>query len=111
MTRLEKQIEEKTNELNELINFSNEKLAIFEAAKPKFIFILKAYRILEFNADNCFVDKGVVSGELILRMYLKIDGSHLSKLQLKNLEKRLSGIVPMPIGAVNTKKIELCYYD
>lgn len=110
MNRLEKQIADKQKELQTLIDFSNLMLAKLEVDKPKLEKILKRYGAKDFNYDNLFVYKSHFNSALYLRVYMKCNDLDLTKRKRENLTNILrKSNIPMVIGGVSSKGIDLIY--
>lgn len=111
-TRLQRQIEEKQNELNTLISFSIEKHELFiHDLNSKIIPTLAKYKAGVYNpCDNTFVDEALISKELLYKAVLSTDLSHLTIRQRKNLSAKLKELgVPLIIPGVATKSITVVY--
>lgn len=114
MTRLEQQIFKKEQELEQLKSFAQEKQGLFLNDLPKIERILKSYGIKIASKDNCFVDRSLIDEKkYIFRMYLDIlRTKKMSERQNKNLEQKLRDEnIPMPMCAIRSESIHLCYHD
>ena len=110
MTRLELQIQEKENELQEMKNFSSEKLAIFNSRKNELITFLKKYKIEVTDWDNQMIEKRTFGNGWIINIWLKADLSFLSVTQRRHLETGLRSLVPMPICPIGSSTIHIVYH-
>lgn len=109
-TRLETQIEKMQTELNTYVAFSVKMQEKFlKDLNAHIIPLLTKYKTGVVNpCENTFVDKSVIGPEqLYFRVYLNVDVTKLTDLQIKNLKTKLKE-KQVPVQWIG-QKIELVY--